>query len=406
MQHIFFTGEKGVGKSTLVQALLPKKGTIGGFYTVKSDGTVYLVRPGEELRRENRLFLCRQEADPAPAFDTLGCEALAGECDCIVMDELGPHEEQALAFQAAVFRALDGDTPIIGTLQKADSPFLRRIAMHPGVHLIEVTKENRDGLRRELTGQTIGSVVRHYSTLDSTNEAIKRTAAAGDVPDGLAVIANEQTAGRGRRGRRFLSAPGKGLYLSVFLKPSCAMEQLPTITAWAAAAVRDALEKACGVCAGIKWPNDLLLGGKKLCGILTELVMVPTPGVILGIGINLTQTTADFGEELAPIATSLTQITGNTPDVQRLTEVLLQELDKMYRDFPGEKRSYLRRYREYCLTCGEVQILTEGGARPAVAEQVCDDFSLRVRYPDGSTENLRAGEVSVRSNYPCPGSGK
>ena len=398
MQHLFFTGEKGVGKSTLIQALLRGKSNIGGFRTVKHSGAVYLLRPGEECCEENRLFVCGEAANPA-RFNTLGCSALMGKFDAILMDELGPHEESALDFQTAVFRALEGDTPIIGVLQKADSAFLCRVATHPNVRLIEVTKENREALYTKLADPLVGREVRHFAEIDSTNDALKRALAAGDAPNGLVVVADQQTAGRGRRGRRFQSVAGKGLYCSVLLQPDCPIEQFPMITAWAAVAVRNAIEETCSVTAGIKWPNDLVVNGKKLCGILTELVTSPKPSAILGIGINLTQTVEDFGPELAPIAVSLAQITHTQPDTDKLTAALLRELDTLYRHFPGSRADYLRRYRDSCLTCDEVLVCTAEGEQRAVVLRIEDDFSLTVRYADGRVKQLNAGEISVRGVY-------
>lgn len=398
MEHIFFTGGKGVGKSTLVDALLRGKENIGGFRTVKHDGAVYLLRPGEEPREENRLFWRGEEADPE-RFNALGCSALSGRFACIVMDELGPREEKAAAFQAAVFYALDGEIPVIGVLQRADSEFLHRVARHPNVRCIEVTKENRDALYAELCAPIVGREIRHLETVDSTNEEIKRALAAGDAPDGLAVIAAEQTAGRGRRGRSFLSAAGKGLYCSVLLKPDCPPEDLAMLTAWAAVAVRDAIEKVCGVSPAIKWPNDLVVDGKKLCGILTELVTLPETGVILGIGVNLSQTAEDFGPELAPIAASLAQAAGKEIDAGLLTFAVLRELDTLYRSFPGKRADYLRRYGENCLTRGEVWVVGEDARRHAVVTGINEDFSLLVRYDTGETEVIRSGEVSVRGIY-------
>lgn len=398
MQHLFFTGEKGVGKSTLVQALLRGKSNIGGFRTVKRDGAVYLLRPGEAICRENCLFLCGEEADP-DRFNTLGCAALTGEFDTILMDELGPREESAAAFQAAVFRALDGDTPVIGVLQTADSAFLRCVASHPNVRLIEVTKENRETLYHQLAAPLVGREVRHYEMLDSTSDAIKRALAAGEAPDGLVVLADQQTAGRGRRGRSFQSAAGKGLYCSVLLQPDCPGGQLPMITAWAAVAVRDAIAKTCGITPGIKWPNDLVVNGKKLCGILTELVTAPKNSIILGIGINLTQTAADFGPDLAPIAVSLREITQTQPDFQQLLTALLAEFDTLYRHFPYNAAAYLCRYRAACLTRGQVIVHTNTGEQQAAVLGVGDDFTLTVRYADGREESLSAGEVSVRGVY-------
>ncbi len=398
MQHIFFTGEKGVGKSTLVDALLRGKENIGGFRTVKHDGAVYLLRPGEEPREENRLFWRGEEADPE-RFNALGCSALSERFACIVMDELGPHEENAAAFQAAVFHALEGEIPVIGVLQRADSAFLYRVAEHPNVRCIEVTEENRDALYAELCAPIVGREIRRLPTVDSTNEEIKRALAAGDAPDGLAVIAAEQTAGRGRRGRSFLSASGKGLYCSVLLKPNCPPEQLPMLTAWAAVAVRDGIEKTCGVTPAIKWPNDLVINGKKLCGILTELVTAPETAVILGIGVNLLQTAEDFGGRARPIAVSLAQVTGREIRAERLTIAILRELDVMYRCFPEERADYLRRYRENCLTRGDVYVVTETERRRAVVLGLDEDLSLRVRYDDGKTDTIRSGEVSVRGIY-------
>ena len=164
-RHIFLTGDKGVGKSTLVRCLLAEGSwRLGGFFTVKREGKVYLLRPGETPCPENFLFCCGKAADPA-RFDALGCTALSVPCDVILMDELGPHESDAPAFQNAVLRALDGNIPILGVLQKADTPFLHQVAAHPQAHLVEVTAENRDELARTLhlslpdTVQSCGAIV-------------------------------------------------------------------------------------------------------------------------------------------------------------------------------------------------------------------------------------------------------
>ena len=398
MQHVFFTGEKSVGKTTLVNALLRGRGRVGGFRTVKSDGAVYLLRPGEEMCEENRVFFCGEDADAA-RFDRLGCEALSVPCDCIRMDELGPHEQNAAAFQNAIFHAIDGTVPIVGVIQKSDCDFLRKVKAHPRVHLIEVTRENRDILYETLVGKTVGKEIRRFEVLDSTNDELKRMIAAGIETDGLAVIAEEQTAGRGRRGRKFLSAAGKGLYISVLLKPACPAALLPSLTAWTAVAVCDAIQKTCGICARIKWPNDIVVSGKKLCGILTELVMTERPCVIVGIGVNVKQTAEDFGSVLAETATSFAQIIEMPPDMELLTASLLRELDTMYRLFPAAKTDYSERYRQNCLTRGRVVVHTQAGERPADVLGIAEDFSLSVRYPDGSCEDLRFGEVSVRGVY-------
>lgn len=134
-RHLFFTGEKGVGKTTLLKGLLAQyQGPVGGFFTLKTTGvrpgryTVHLLRPnqGEKPREENLLFCCGDPVDShiAARFDGLGCAALAAKEDAglLVMDEIGPHEQGAQGFCKAVFQALDGETPILGVLQRADTP--------------------------------------------------------------------------------------------------------------------------------------------------------------------------------------------------------------------------------------------------------------------------------------------
>ena len=152
--HLFLTGPKGVGKSTLIRSLLAEEsGSLGGFFTVKHEGGVYLLPAAQEraFTSENLLFRCGQGGDPR-RFDDLGCAALADTAGCrlLVMDELGPHEAEAARFQAAVFRTLDGDIPIIGVLQQAESEFLDRIARHPQVTVLTVSVANRDALAAEL----------------------------------------------------------------------------------------------------------------------------------------------------------------------------------------------------------------------------------------------------------------
>lgn len=163
-RHLFLTGAKGVGKSTLIKGLLAQyHGSLGGFYTVKSTTaapgrvSVHLLRANrKELPTlENLLFSCGESAgaEVAGRFDCLGCAALAEgtRADLLVMDELGPHEEAARSFRDAVLYALDGDIPILGVLQRADAPFLAQIAAHPQVRLVTVTAENRDDLARTLS---------------------------------------------------------------------------------------------------------------------------------------------------------------------------------------------------------------------------------------------------------------
>ncbi len=166
-----------------------------------------------------------------------------------------------------------------------------------------------------LAGRRVGRALVCLETVDSTNNEVKRRALAG-AADGLAVVAEQQTGGRGRRGRSFVSC-GAGALSVGSPPPRCPLEEVSTLTAWTAVAVCNAVERVCGVRPGIKWPNDVILDGRKLCGILTELELEAETAalrhVVVGVGINLTQTAADFGPEVAPVAVSLAQALGRAP---------------------------------------------------------------------------------------------
>ena len=236
--------------------------------------------------------------------------------------------------------------------------------------------------------------------VDSTNNEVKRRAVDA-VPDGLVVLAGEQTGGRGRRGRSFVSPAGKGLYLSALLRPDCPLEQVSALTAWTAVAVCDAVEELCGIRPGIKWPNDVILDGRKLCGILTELELEAETAalryVVVGLGLNVSQTADDFGPEVAPVAVSLAQALGRAPRRAEAAGAVIAALNRMAADFPLRWGEWLERYRADCLTLGRpVRLLRAGGEEAAVAEAVDETFALVVRHPDGRRETVSSGEVSVR----------
>ena len=275
-------------------------------------------------------------------------------------------------------------------------------APNRGYRLSAAPDDLRAGeLTAALSGHLVGREVVCLDTVDSTNSEVKRRAANGAV-EGLAVISDEQTAGRGRRGNAFQSLKGKGLFCSVLLRPQVALDALSQLTAWTAVAVCRAIEACCGLTCGIKWTNDIILDGKKLCGILTELEFeaesAAAVAVVVGVGVNVGQTEADFGSDLSPIATSLTQALGRPVRRAELAVHLLTALDEMYAAFPQGKNEYLAEYRRRCVTTGhEVALVRpDGGREPAFAQEVDDDFSLVCRLPDSSTRTVTAGEVSVR----------
>jgi len=232
--------------------------------------------------------------------------------------------------------------------------------------------------------------------VDSTNTRLKELARQG-APDGTLLIAREQTSGRGRLGRSFASPPG-GLYLSMLLRPPRAAERCASLTPLAALAVRRAAAACAGVTPAIKWPNDLLLHGKKLCGILTELSgSAQAPQLIVGVGVNVNTAPEDFPEELRESACSLFGETGRRVALDALAQRLAAELDALYAAWLRDERSFLEEYRAACVTVGqEILVLQNGAGRPARALGIREDFSLEVEYADGSREALRFGEVSVR----------
>lgn len=256
---------------------------------------------------------------------------------------------------------------------------------------------------RSFLGETavVGRELRCFDELDSTNNYLKTQTAA---PDGTAAVADSQTAGRGRMDRSFQSPKGRGIYLSVLLRPPLPPERLLPVTALAGVAVCAAVERVCGVRPGLKWPNDPVLNGKKLCGILTEMSLEAETGrvqsLVLGIGVNVGQGPEDFSPEVREMATSLLQALGQPVSRPRLTAALLEELDRAYAALlAGDLSAYLAAYRRDCVNLGKtVQLIPFGGGERETAQAVDVDgeFSLVIRGSGGRERTVRSGEVSVR----------
>ena len=249
---------------------------------------------------------------------------------------------------------------------------------------------------------TVGKRIDCFASIDSTNAYLKRIA-VDDAPDGAVAVAAAQTAGRGRRGRVFQSAADKGVYLSALLRPQLATDALMPLTGLCAVAMCDAVERVCGVRPQIKWTNDLILNGKKLCGILTELGMESgtLSYVVIGIGINVSHRTEDFEGEVADLATSLERELGKEVSKNELAAAMIASLDTLYDDLRcGNTADYVERYRRDCVTLGkEVQLLWQDVHEKVFALDVDEQFGLVVRREDGRIETVRTGEVSVRGLY-------
>ena len=238
-----------------------------------------------------------------------------------------------------------------------------------------------------------------YDTIDSTNTRAKAMAKDG-APHGTILIADTQTGGRGRMGRSFSCASGMGVYLSVILRPHCIGEKLMHLTCLAGLAGCHAVEQVCGVKPRIKWPNDLLLDGKKLGGILTELGFGADGLVdyaIIGIGINCNHAHADFPEEIQSIATSLKMEMGDTYPPAKLSAALIESLHHMDSQLFEGKEQWMQAYRGNCATIGqEISVIRADSIRYGKALDIDADGGLVVKFDNGTTETVNFGEVSIR----------
>ena len=237
-------------------------------------------------------------------------------------------------------------------------------------------------------------------TIGSTNDAAKTLAIHGGE-DGTAIVANEQTGGRGRLGRSFASPKGKGIYLTMLYRPALTPAQALELTACAAVAVCAGIENAAGVRPGIKWPNDIVLHRRKLCGILTEMAVEGETGslqyIIIGIGINVNHSPDDFPPDVKDIAISLRQALGSPVQRGPLCAAVINAMDDCLIRWLAGDGSLRDEYRHRCLTVGQqVLLLQNGRTTEARAEDLDDDLALIVRFPDGHRETVSSGEVSVR----------
>ena len=240
--------------------------------------------------------------------------------------------------------------------------------------------------------------VLRFESLPSTNTELARLASEG-APEGVSIVADEQTAGRGRLQRAWSSPKGAGLYFSILLRPTIPQNYRPLITFMAALAVGDALREACGVETDIKWPNDLLSGERKICGILAEAIETPAGrAVILGIGINLTQNA--FPPELVNLATSVSEAAGGAPDREQILAALLEALSRWYPllEQPGQIVDAWSNRSSYGI--GKlVQVSNGDDVWQGTTCGVEPDGALRLRTSSGEIKSVRAGDVSsIRSS--------
>ncbi|GMQ63225.1 biotin--[acetyl-CoA-carboxylase] ligase [Vallitalea maricola] len=260
---------------------------------------------------------------------------------------------------------------------------------------------NSEELHYNLNTEIIGNKIINFDKLDSTNQQAKKLALEGSK-SGTVVIAEEQTAGKGRRGKMWVSPPGTGIWMSIILRPSIMPENASMLTLVAGLAVCKAVREITSLEAAIKWPNDIVVNGKKICGLLTEMnsEIDFINFVVVGIGINVN--IEKFPAELDNIATSL-MIEGNQSyQRKRLVKRTLEIFEDYYKKYleTEDLTKMIKEYNEHCINIGRKVTVT--GRKQGITGNVkcvTNKGELIVTNQQGEDIVVTSGEVSVRGIY-------
>jgi BirA family biotin operon repressor/biotin-[acetyl-CoA-carboxylase] ligase len=257
-------------------------------------------------------------------------------------------------------------------------------------------EEIKEGISTRIMGR---NKIFHFSTISTTTELAREEAQKG-CEEGTLVVAEEQTGGRGRLGRTWYSPRYKGIFLSLVLRPQVNPNEVSQVTMIASVALALAIKKETGVAAGIKWPNDLLVQGKKVCGILADLnaEMDRVNYLVLSAGINTNHEPDDFHEDLKDTATSLKIETGRPVDRARLVRACLESFEHWYTLWLVQGfRPVLSAWKEMSVSLHcPVRIHTLNKSWEGWAEDVDEDGALLLRLYNGEMQRLVSGEVSLR----------
>jgi len=250
-----------------------------------------------------------------------------------------------------------------------------------------------------LNTKYIGKNILHYDSIGSTNAKAKELAESG-CDHGTVVISEEQTSGRGRLGRNWVSPKHKGIWMSIILRPNIITQNASQITLIGAAAAQKAIIKM-GIKASIKWPNDIVINGKKVCGILTQMSgeIDHINYLVMGIGINVNLEEGDIPIELKDVATSLKLECGKLMDRKMLVANILNIFEELYHDFVenGNITETIDVCRKNSMLIGkEIQLVSRGKIRIVKAIDISDVGELLVENDQGIIEYIVSGEVSIR----------
>ena len=247
-----------------------------------------------------------------------------------------------------------------------------------------------------LKTRIIGKELHLFPEAGSTNTLAMDMASNG-APEGTVVIAETQTGGKGRLGRKWISPKGN-LYLSVILRPVIATYQAPLITLTGAVAVASAIRKQCGLDARIKWPNDILISGKKACGLLTEMSAEQDRirHIVLGIGIDVNMELDALPADVRTLTTTLAAEAGETIDRTVLLQQVLRELDSWYQIFLANEQDMLREWTSLNMTSGKrVTVSGAGRVVEGLAQGIDSEGRLIIKLDDGAVHAVAAGDVTI-----------
>ncbi len=247
-----------------------------------------------------------------------------------------------------------------------------------------------------LKARIIGKEIHLFHETVSTNTFAMELASKG-APEGTVVISETQTGGKGRLGRKWISPKGN-LYLSLILRPDIAMHKAPLITLMGAVAVASAIRKQCNLEAQIKWPNDIVIAGKKVCGLLSEMSAEQDRirHIVLGIGVDVNMELTALPADVGARSTTLAQEAGEKIDRTVLLQQILRELDSRYLAFLAEEGDVLREWISLNVTVGKrVQVSGAGATMEGLAQGIDSDGRLIIKRDDGSIHTVAAGDVTM-----------
>ncbi|MCR1899058.1 biotin--[acetyl-CoA-carboxylase] ligase [Irregularibacter muris] len=255
-------------------------------------------------------------------------------------------------------------------------------------------------IQGELHTSLLGKKIMHFDSIGSTNDKAKDLALQG-AEEGTVIIAEEQIKGRGRRGSQWVSPKGKGIWMSIILRPDVLPKNAPKFTLLSAVAVAQAIREVTALPVQIKWPNDIIYQNKKVCGILTEMSaeMDFINYIVVGMGININESIKDFPEEIQGKATSLREIKGENISRQRLVRSILENLEKFYLEFVKEQnfQKVLELWKSMSGILGkEVRAMGNNDVIQGIAVDINQEGALIIKEDNGKIHEITFGEVSLR----------